>query len=301
MEKPMAAAAADPLVLARHYLRLDQFERVLEALDNVTAAELDDAEVWRIRAGALHGLRRHAEAVEAAKNGLARRPDDVVLLDQLALSAFESGKRGNAHEALARALELAPDEALLHAHRAIFLARTTQRFRIGRKRLKEATASAELAASLAPESLQVLRIRALVASLAGDRRAQAYEQELLALDPDDKDSRLVSGTVSARSRDIGAALGHYVEAARIDPSDRRTAWLGRRSRTLMHPAAAPLRLIWRAGARRVHLAVVVLSFALLALHAPTARAILGACWLVLVAYSVVIRVGLRVRFGRRPR
>jgi hypothetical protein len=45
----------------------------------------------------------------------------------------------------------------------------------------------------------------------------------------------------------------------------------------------------------------VLSFALVAVHAPTARAILLGCWLLLVAYSVVIRVGLRVRFGRRPR
>ena len=296
----MAAAAADPLVLARHYLRLDQFERVLEALENVTASDLDDVEVWRIRAGALHGLRRHAEAVEAAKNGLARKPDDVVLLDQLALSAFESGKRRSAHQALARALELAPDDALLHAHRAIFLARTRS-FRTGHKRLKEATESAELAARLAPESLQVLRIRAFVASLAGDRRAHAYEQQLLALDPDDKNSHLVSGAVSARSRNIDAALRHYVEAARIDPSDHRTAWLGRRSRTLMHPAVAPLRLIWRAGARRVQFTVIVLSFMLVAVHAPTARAILLGCWLLLVAYSVVIRVGLRVRFGRRPR
>jgi tetratricopeptide (TPR) repeat protein len=297
----MAAAAGDPLVLARHYLQLDQFERVLEALENVTAAELDDAEVWRIRAGALHGLRRHAEAVGAAERGLARQPDDVVLLDQLALSAFECGKRRSAHQALARALELAPDDALLHAHRAIFLARTTRSFRTGRKRFKEATASAELAVSLAPESLQVLRIRAFVASLAGDRRAPVYKQQLLALDPDDKSSRLVSGAVSARGRDIDAALGHYVEAARLDPSDHRTAWVGRRSRMLMHPAAAPLRLIWRVGARRIQLMVVVLSFALVAVHAPTARAILLVCWLVLVAYSVVIRVGLRLRFGRRPR
>ena len=58
----------------------------------------------------------------------------------------------------------------------------------------------------------------------------------------------------------------------------------------------------RLGERRPFVAVAaVLSFMLVAVHAPTARAILLGCWLLLVAYSVVIRVGLRVRFGRRPR
>src|SRR5438477_3146781 len=242
-------AAAEPLVLARHYLRLRQFERALEVLGRVTSAELNDVDAWRIRAAALHGLRRYDEAVEAAERGLARRADDVGLLDQLALAAFEGGKQRRARTVLARALAHAPGDPILIAHQALFLARTKHRW-LARRRLLKARANADLAASLAPDSLSVLRIRALVAGLTRDPHADTFKQQLLAADPADKTARLVSGAVAARSRDIDEALEHYVEAARLDPGDHRTAWLGRRSRALMHPAAAPLRLLWRVGARR---------------------------------------------------
>jgi len=295
------AAPGEPLVLARHYVRLHQFERALEVLGRVTSAELDEVEVWRLRAAALHGLRRYEEALRAADSGLARRADDLVLLDQLALSAFEGGKRRKAQAALRRALALDPGNALLIAHGALFLARTKGSVLTRRWRRRKAQVSADLAVRLAPESLPVLRIRASVAALTGDRRASAFKRQLLAVDPGDKAVRLISGAVSVRRGEISEALEHYVEAARLDPGDHRTAWLGRRSRALLRPGAAPLRLLWRLGPRRVHVAVIVLSMALLTVHASTVRAVLLTCWVAVVLYAVAIRVGLRLRFGRRPR
>jgi tetratricopeptide (TPR) repeat protein len=292
-------AAGDPIALARHYLQLRRFDRGLDALDRVSSTELDNVEMWRIRAACLHGLRRYDEAVDAAERGLAGRPDDMGLLDQVALSAFEAGKRRRAHAALRRALALAPRNPVLIAHQALFLARTkglSRRFRAGKAR-----ATGDLALSLAPDSLQVLRIRTAVAALTRDPRADAFKQQLLALDPADKSVRMTSGAVDVRSRRIDEGLRHYVEAARLDPGDERAVWLGRRSRALLHPAAKPLRLLWRVGAGRVQIAVIVVSSALLLLHASTVRTILLVLWFLLVLYVVAIRIGLRLRFGRKPR
>jgi tetratricopeptide (TPR) repeat protein len=300
MEEQMATAAAGPLALARHYLQMRQYERALDAVRDVTSAELDDPSVWFVRAAALHGLRRFTDAVDAAQRGLNLAPDDITLLDQLALSAFEAGEQAVADRALDRALELAPDRALLLAHRALFLARQKGGRLKRRKRLEEATHFADRAAALAPESTAVLRIRTAVAALAGDPRAEELKRQLLAADPADKNARIVSGTVAVRSRNIDEGLEHYVAAAKLDPGDRRAAWMGRRSRTLMHPAVRPLRIVWRLGPRRVQLAVIALSIVLLAIHANGAREIVLGLWVLLVVYSFVVRAVLRARYGKRP-
>jgi tetratricopeptide (TPR) repeat protein len=291
--------AAEPLALARHYLQLRRYERALDAVRHLTSDEIDAPSACFVRAAALHGLRRFPEAVEAAQHGLSASPDDITLLDQLALSAFEAGDRAVAHRALDRALELAPDRALLVAHRALFLAREKGRRR-RKTRLAEATALADRAGTLAPESTAVLRIRTAVAALARDPRADGLRRQLLAADPTGKAAHMVSGAVAVRSRNIDQGLEHYVEAARLDPGDRQAAWMGRRSRTLLHPAVGPLRLLWRVGPRRVQLTVIALTIVLLAVHANGAREVVLGLWVLLVVYSFVVRAVLRTRFGKRP-
>jgi hypothetical protein len=146
----------------------------------------------------------------------------------------------------------------------------------------------------------VLRTRAQVAVLSRDRRADEYSRELLALEPGAEDVHLISGTAAASARRIDAALGHYVEAARLNPGNDRVAWVGRRSRALQHPLAAPLRLFWRLGPRRMQIALLLL-FALAGAVGLPGHALLGLFAFALIAYLVAVRGVLRVRFGKRPR
>jgi len=294
------AAAADPLALARHYLQMRQYERALDAAAHLTSDELSSREAWLIRSTALHSLRRFTEAVDAAQRGLNAWPDDVMLLDQLALSAFAAGDETLADRALDRALALAPDHPMLLAHRALLLARHQGGRLTRRARLEEATAFADRAGELAPESLVVLRVRAAVAALARDPRGEEFKRRLLAADPTDTSVRMVSGAVAYRNRNIDEGLEHYVAAAKLDPSDKHAAWMGRRSRTLLHPLTWPLRLLWTVGPRRVQVTVIVLSLVLLAVHANGVREVVLGLWLFLVVYSYVVRVMLRARFGKSP-
>ena len=103
-----------------------------------------------------------------------------------------------------------------------------------------------------------------------------------------------------RARRIDDALDHYVEAARLDPGNDGAAWVGRRSRALQHPLAAPLRLFWKLGPRRVQVGLLLLFAAAGAAGLP-GHTLLGLLGLVLIAYLIAVRGVLRLRFGRRPR
>src|SRR5207253_3728892 len=156
-------AAAGPLVRARHDLDRDRPDRALDALSKVTEPELETYEFWTLRARALYRLRRWEEALEAAQTGLERRPDDFQLLDVLALAHLESGHKKQARTTIEHALELYPDQAVLHAHRALILARMKPRsFRLAA--YKDARAAVDEALRLDPHSDAALRVRAQVAT-----------------------------------------------------------------------------------------------------------------------------------------
>jgi len=245
-----------------------------------------------MRAHALYQLRRWDDAVETARAGLSRHPHDVTLLDRLALSELEAGRPARAEAAFDEALQLEPQNLFLLSHFAFLLART--------KRYDEARAAVAKALEVAPESAVVLRTRAQVAVLSQDPRADEYSRDLLSLEPDAEDVHLLSGTAAARARRIDDALDHYVEAARLNPGDARIAWVGRRSRALRHPLAAPLRLFWKLGPRRVQIGLILVLAAAGAAGLP-GHAILGIVSFLVIGYLVAARSLLRVRFGKRPR
>jgi len=111
-----------PLALARHYLELDRHQPALDALARASDDALGDPEYWLVRAEALRGLDRPAEAVDAARRGLELDPDDWILLDVLALGHIDNRRYHEAERALSTAIELAPDNATLHAHQALTFA-----------------------------------------------------------------------------------------------------------------------------------------------------------------------------------
>jgi tetratricopeptide (TPR) repeat protein len=288
--------AAGPLVLARHDLARDRPDRALDALSKVTGPELETYEFWSLRARALYRLRRFDEAIEAAQAGLERDPGDLLLLDVLALAQLESGAKKQARRTIEHALEVHPDAAILHAHRALVLARTAQKaFRLAS--YKEARAEVDQALRLDPTSEAVLRVRAQVATLSGDPRALEYASELLSFDPEDDHAHVIAGSALARRGEIASGLDHYLEAARLDPSDRQTAWLGRRARVLQGRYAGPLLVAERLTRGRLWVVWPVLAWGALRLHQlPLTLAVL-AFWV----YGWSVRLYLHVRTGKAPK
>ena len=288
--------AAGPLVLARHDLARGRPDRALDALARVTGPELETYEFWSLRARALYRLRRWDEAIEAAQTGLERERGDFQLLDVLALAQLESGDKKQARRTIEHALELHPDEAVLHAHRALVLARSAQKaFRLAS--YKEARKEVDEALRLDPTSEAVLRVRAQVATLSGDPRALEYASELLSFDPEDDHAHVIAGSALARRGEIASGLDHYLEAARLDPSDRQTAWLGRRARALQSRYAAPLLLAERLTRGRLRFVWPLLALATLRLHQPLLTVAVLAFWV----YGWSVHLYLRMRTGRAPK
>jgi tetratricopeptide (TPR) repeat protein len=288
----MEATAAGPLDLARHHLRVGRPDRALEALARADSDELEGAEFWRLRASALFDLRRWKDGAKAAREGLARDADSVPLLELLGLCALESGKKGEAERALRDALSIAPLDPSLLCNWALLLAR--------KKRYDDAREAVAKALQVAPESSQALRMRASIAAMAKDPNAARYTRELLANDPESQSTHLVAGTAALHDRRIDAGFRHYLEAARLDPSDPHVAWLGRRSRAYLGRAGAPIRLLWRLGPRRVQVAVILLSIGLAVGGLAPVRMVLVLGWVGVVAYGWLFRLVLRARYGKEP-
>jgi tetratricopeptide (TPR) repeat protein len=288
-------AAAGPLVRARHDLARGRPDRALAALENVTGLELESEEFWSLRAAALYDVGDAGAAVLAAQKGLEHDPSDFVLLDVLALSQLAAGHKKDARATIDAALLIYPESATLHAHRALILARSAEKsFRLAS--YKKARAAVDEALRLDPDCEAALRARAQVAALSGDPRAEVYAADLLAHDPEDEHAHVISGVAHARRGNVHAGLDHYLEAARLDPSDPKLAWLGRKSRILQSPFVAPVLWFERVTHGRVRFAWVFVMIAVRLSHQP----VLIAAALLFWVYMWVVHFYVRARAGRSP-
>jgi predicted Zn-dependent protease len=82
----LPVGSEDTIHLARHYVEIDRPQAALDALARAKGEELDDPEHWAIRGEALLGLGRPDESADAARRGLELDPEDIELLDVLAVS-----------------------------------------------------------------------------------------------------------------------------------------------------------------------------------------------------------------------
>jgi tetratricopeptide (TPR) repeat protein len=289
-------AAAGPLVRARHDLSRGRADRALAALENVTGAELETHEFWSIRAAALYELRRWSEAIDAAREGLDRWPGDFELLDALALAQLESGKKKGALATIDAALELYPDAAVLHAHRALILMRSARKsFQLAS--YKKARAAVDEAVRLDPDCGAALRVRAQIAAVSGDRRAGDYGAELLSRAPEDERAHVIAGITLARRGDVKDGLRHYQEAARLDPADPQMAWIGRRSGALQSKFAAPLLQAERLTRGNLRFAWLFVMIAIAQVHQPLLTAAAGCFWV----YMWAVHIYVRRRAGKAPK
>jgi Tfp pilus assembly protein PilF len=286
--------AHDPLALVRRYLQTGDARRALAELEKAPGG-VDDEEFWSLKAHALYELGRWDEAVKAARAGLELEADDFDLLDLLALAQLECGREKEARVTIDSALELYPDSAELHAHRALILARRKPKsFRP--VSFRAARAAVDEALRLDPHSEVALRVRAQVAALSGDTHAHQYAAELLALEPDDEQAHAITGAALANRGKVVAGLRHFEEAARLDPSDPTLAWVGRHSRDLRRPFFAPVLFMERVTRGNIRIAWVLVALA--SFHS-------GQLWLKVVvfgfwAYMWAVHIYLRMRHGKEP-
>jgi tetratricopeptide (TPR) repeat protein len=291
--------AEDPLALARHYLEIGNARRALAALEQTP--DVDDEEFWCLRAHALYELGRWDDAAEAAQAGLELEPEDVELLDTLAIAELERGREKEARKAIDAALELAPHIADLHAHRALILARRKPTsFRV--KSFREARAAVDEALRLDPQSEVALRVRAQVALLSGDtRHADEYADRVLAAEPDDEFSHLFRGSVHADRVDFKRALRHFEEAARLNPESPDAGEALRDARVGAHPLLAIVRPVWRFGRMRSWLVYLAVISALALARLPSIRYAVIGIWLTMIVLSWTAPPLLRRYYDRKRR
>ena len=287
----MSDVDAKKLGLARHYSEIGQPERVLDALDGTDAFE--STEGWVLRADALYQLDRCPEGAEAARRGLELDPENVELLDVLALNLIELGDLAGAEQALLSALDLWPDNEALLCHYAVACAHEGQ--------AAKAMQLVDRAARLDPESTDVLRARAQVAYLNGDTKLTTqYADELLALEPEDRVGHMLRGNALVEGN-VYRAVRHFDEAVRLDPSDLDTARVARQNRTLTHWIQWPMYPIQRFGAIKVWAAYLVVLALVTATGQTTLFLPLVALYLFMVVYSWTVAPLARWWMNRRIR
>ena len=271
----MSDPEARRLELARHYSDIGQPRRVLEALEGTEAFE--SPEGWVLRGEALYHLDRYREGVDAAQRGLALEPDDPGLLDVLALNLMELGDLAGAERALLSALDGWPENEVLLCHYALACAHHGQKAKAERL--------VERASQLDPESVDVLRTRAQVAWISGDRRrTKQYADELLALEPEDRVAHALLGNLLVEGN-VYAAVRHHEEAVRLDPSDRELADVVRHNRTLTHWLQWPIYPIQRFGPMKVWAGYLALLVITVMLDMPYLTITLVILYFVMVVYS----------------
>lgn len=289
----MAAHTAEALALARHYLEIGNDVAALDALGTVGGAELEAPEYWYIRTTALRGLDRLHLAADAARTGLELDPDNIALLDSLALAELGRDGLAEAERALARALESAPQLPGLHAHMALTLAKAG--------RTGEAWAHVDRALELAPDDVQALRACAQVAYAVHEdpEAVRAYVAEVLRVAPNDQIAHAILGWLSAREKDYRRSSAELAEAMRIDPGNQKLAAGARQVRVLAHPLLAPVRPMWKFGRRRTQLAFVAAVVGLDVAHHTTLGTSIAVVWVMIVVLSRVALPILRRREERR--
>jgi tetratricopeptide (TPR) repeat protein len=165
---------------------------------------------------AYRALQQPAEAVRAARLGLAQAGEQPELLDALGLGLAASGRHEAAVAAWQRALARAPDEAGINYNLATSL--------LALGRLDDALTALDRSLTLQPTFLPTLTLRAEIELEAGHLdRAEKYLRPAHASQPNDPQIRrllatwhLKSGSAAEARRDPAVAEQHYRDGLALD-------------------------------------------------------------------------------------
>ncbi len=267
------------IAVARRYVGVGRPESALAELAKLPDPDLEDPELWFLRAAALNDLERYGDAIDAAREGLARSPQSVGLLAALSQAELGCGNLAAAETAILSALDLWPDNPWLLTRYASVVAHAGQ--------LDKAERLVAEAARLSPDDPTVIHTRSVIAYLRGeDAAAEAESRRLLADDPESVPAHLMLGTTAAQAGRFAQADRHLSTAAGIGPTDD-IASLAREARVARHPLLLPIRAIDRFGVAPVWIGGVAVILGLRALGYPLASAVAGLAWFTFCVYTWV--------------
>ncbi|MDO9498831.1 XrtA/PEP-CTERM system TPR-repeat protein PrsT [Falsiroseomonas sp.] len=252
-----AALAITPNNVTAIYLRAMQFgsqrdwQQADAALQRISSQLGNFPDGFLLLALAKNGLGQQAQAEDAARRHVARRPDDARGARLLAGMAMNAGRHAEAAQVLTRATQNRPRDAALYE--ALGRAQSAA----GRPDL--AAQALEEAARIAPEDAALLTRLGIARMAAGDPRgAQGAVQRSLELGPAQPGARemlaaaaLARGDLEAaaaelaqldaagRQGEMGGALDGTLRLLRLDAAGARRAFQGVVER---HPASVPGRL-----------------------------------------------------------
>jgi predicted Zn-dependent protease len=265
------------ITLARRYLEMGRPQQTLEALSGIANPDLDDPELWYLRAAAELELESYSDAARTARDGLARSPSSIALLAILSAAESELGHAAEAERAILAALELSPDSPTLLIRYALLVAKAGQ--------LEKAERLIDEAGRVDPTDPDVTRARSVLAFVKGsDREAEVEARKLLGADPEDVAGLLMLGSTAAEAGRVHEAGRHFLGAARVEPYGQ-TLEAAREIKIATHPLMWPLRPVERFGPGPLWIAAVATLVTLQILGFSTAGLIAGLVWLVWCAYT----------------
>lgn len=274
------------IALAEHYVNIGRPAEALRTLEDGAGQVIASPEFWSLRCRALYQLERFDDVAEAAREGLAREPDDAELFHWLSHAERQLGDLAAAERSQLACLEVSPNQPGYLACYAELLLRGAK--------LDEARIVLNEAARLSPEHPRVREVQVLDASLRySGKRARDAAVRFIASAPEHPYGHAALGVATYAAGEIGEARQHFGDAVQLNPEEKafRSAFHAVRSEA--RPILLPLAPVRRLGVARVLIIQVIsLLIPLWMGHSRTAELLLIA-WVAFWLFNAVASVAIQ--------
>lgn len=292
---------------ARALIQLGRYDQAVLAARDGLAAQPDDPALMLLLAVALSEADPGRGALDVAKRAVALQPESVVAHRTLGWLLFKNG-RGKAADHLVHAISLDPHDVTAHVLRAEMLLVQAQRAagskRVSRRFATEAETHAAEVMRLNPAAAAGRLLHAKACLIRGEAAdSEAWARKALSLESGHPGGHRILGLVAQLRGETQAAADHFLEAGKLEPTNRNPIKLMRQLRSggvdfagRSH-LAGPSPLATRVGlAVRMALVFVVVVVALVALGASEAAAPVG---VTVMAWYAILKVAVGQRWKAR--
>jgi tetratricopeptide (TPR) repeat protein len=202
---------ANDLARAQAMLQIKRHDEAASLLARVIASQPGDGRAWCLLAAAHLGAGRYQEAADAASRAIAAAPSDDWPYRLVSRAKAHLRCPQAAMSAASEACRLAPNE-----WRAwVCLAQAALATEVDFIAAERAAATAR---NLAPDEAEVYYVSGLVSFAREEwKKAQAYQERVLAIDPTHTAALNELGRISLKKRNTPRAVGHFVRAAGSAP------------------------------------------------------------------------------------
>lgn len=282
------------LRLVWSWLERNRPEKALEELQKIWHLSATDVRPHMLRAMALSGLQRPAEAVEVIREGFALHGPVGVYFSIIGDALRRLGRLQEAESAYLEGLRYQPDDPdLLIGYARVCL---------DAGQAEKAAALVDRGAANDPEDRRLDTIRAEIAFALGKHDdMHRHTTKALADDPDDVVARTLHGASAQFTGDHDAAYRSLGRAAANAPGIEPLLEAARDARMIRHPLMRPLTVFGTVNPLVIWLGAIVVIGVLNAAAPQPVGFIAVIVWLVYCVYSWVVPPVLRRWLDRRAR